>query len=478
MYESNNIFLDKMDLDRTDDKIVRNSALLVVALGSFLIPFMGSSLNIALPLIQSDLNVNIILLSWIPTVFVLASAAFLLTFGRLADIHGKKKIFSYGVVVYTVASLMAALSPSGMFLIIFSFLQGIGCSLMFATGVALLSSVYPSNQRGEALGIYITAVYSGLFLGPLLGGFLAQNLGWRSIFLFNVLFGLFLFSLITLKLKGEWKGSECEKFDFKGSALYTISIVLFMYGFSTLQSAFGWIIFLAGIFGLFLFIKEEKESQFPILRLEIFMRRSSSFSAMALLLMNIATTAMWALLSLYFQDLRTFGPQMAALILSVQPLMVALLSSPVGRMADHRDNRVFSASGMAVTTLGLVILSSIGQNTNLLVIILGLILVGVGLAVFSSPTTNIFMGSVGRKNYGMASATLSTMIYTGQTLSLGIMLFIFTSYLGNVQVTASNFATFILSLKTAFTVFAVIGGVGIVVSILMGNKAGKTRSND
>ncbi|MCE7698638.1 MAG: MFS transporter [Methanobacterium paludis] len=371
-----------MDLDRTDDKTVRTSALFVVALGSFLIPFMGSSLNIALPLIQSDLNVNIILLSWIPTVFVLASAAFLLTFGRLADIHGKKKIFSYGVVLYTFASLMAALSPSGTFLIIFSFLQGIGCSLMFATGVALLSSVYPSNQRGEALGIYITAVYSGLFLGPLLGGFLAQNLGWRSIFLFNVPFGLFLF------------------------------------------------------------------------------------------------TAMWALLSLYFQDLRAFGPQMAALILSVQPLMVALLSSPIGRMADHRNNRIFSVSGMAVTTSGLVLLSLIGLNTNLLVIIVGLILVGVGLAVFSSPPTNIFMGSVGRKNYGMASATLSTMIYTGQTLSLGIMLFIFTSYLGNVQVTASNFATFILSLKTAFTVFAVIGGVGIVVSILMGKKAGKTRSND
>ena len=200
------IFLIRMDFDKFYDKKVRSTALLVVALGSFLIPFMGSSLNIALPIIQRDLGVNIILLSWIPTVFVLANAAFILPFGRLGDIIGRKRIFTYGVLIYTVASMLAGLSTSGILLIIFSFMQGFGCSMIFATGVALLSSVYPSNQRGEALGIYVTAVYIGLFLGPLLGGFLAQNFGWRSIFLFNVPFGLLLFSLIKLRLSGEWRG--------------------------------------------------------------------------------------------------------------------------------------------------------------------------------------------------------------------------------------------------------------------------------
>ena len=157
------IFLIKMDIDKIHEKKVRNTALLVVALGSFLIPFMGSSLNIALPIIQKDLAVNIILLSWIPTVFVLANAAFILPFGRLGDIVGRKKIFTYGVLIYTLASLLASLSTSGIFLIIFSFMQGLGCSMIFATGVSLLISVYPSDQRGEALGIYVTSVYIGLF---------------------------------------------------------------------------------------------------------------------------------------------------------------------------------------------------------------------------------------------------------------------------------------------------------------------------
>ncbi len=464
-------------VDETKDR-VRNSALLAVVIGSFLIPFMGSSLNIALPLIQSDLNVNVILLSWIPTVFVLASAAFLISFGRLADIHGKKRVFSYGVMVYTLASFLAALSPSGTFLIIFSFLQGFGCSMMFATAVALLSSVYPSHRRGEALGIYITSVYVGMFLGPLLGGFLVENLGWRSIFLFNVPLGLFLITLVTLKLKGEWKGSECEKFDVKGSILYTVSIILFLYGFSTLKSFYGWILSFAGILGLLMFVQEEKVSRSPILCLEIFKKRLSLFSAVALLLMNIATTAIWIFLSIYLQNLRAFGPQMTALILSVQPLMVVLLSSPVGRIADHRNNRIFSVLGMATVTVGLAVLSLIRQDTRLPVILVGLVLVGVGLAVFSSPTTNIFMGSVGRRNYGTGSATLSTMIYVGQTISLGVMLFIFAHYIGNVQVTTSTSAAFLSSLKTAFTIFAGIGGIGVLVSILMGNKSRAVKSHE
>ncbi len=463
--------------DEIKAKRLRNSALLIVAMGSFLIPFMGSSLSLALPLIQKDLNVNIILLGWIPTVFVLANAAFLLPFGRLADIHGRKKIFTYGVVIYTAASLFAALSPTGIILIIGSFLQGLGCSLIFATGVAILSSVYPPNHRGEALGFFVTSVYVGLFLGPILGGFLAQNLGWRSIFLFNVPFGLFLLSLILWRLKGEWFGSKDGIFDLKGSIIYIPSLIAILYGFSTLQSNLGRLIFIIGILGVLLFIIYEMRSSNPILKLKDFMSRASSFSALALLLMNISTTALWTLLSLYLQDLLSLGPQITALILSVEPLMVALISPPVGHLSDRMDNRIFSAMGMAVTTIGLLILSTLNLTTGLWIIITGLILIGVGLALFAPPTTNIFMSSIKSENYGIASATLSTMIYAGQTFSLGILLFIFIRYLGNVQITAAGFPQFLLSLKTAFIIFAVLSGLGIVISLMMGKQVNNQKSN-
>ena len=243
-----------------------------------------------------------------------------------------------------------------------------------------------------------------------------------------------------------------------------------MYGFSTLNNNLGRFFLFAGILGVLIFILNEKKSINPILRLNIFKSTVSSLSALALLLMYIATTAMWALLSLYFQDILGLDPQITALIISVQPLMVALLSTPVGRLSDKLDNRIFSVVGMVVTTIGLIILSQINITTSLWIPFASLILVGTGLGLFSSPTTNRFIGSVSGSDYGVASAILSTMIYTGQTLSLGIMLYIFAIYLGNVQINPSNFSIFLLSFKTAFTVFAVISGFGVIVAILIGKK--------
>lgn len=448
----------------------RKPTLLLVAMGAFLIPFMGSSLSIALPLIGEELTGSIILLGWLPTVFVLANAAFLLPFGKLADIYGRKRIFSYGVVVYTAASFLAAFSPSVAFLIFGSFLQGLGCALIFATGVALLSSVYPSEHRGEALGLFITAVYVGLFVGPLLGGFLAQNLGWRSIFLFNVPFGLILLGIIIWKLKGEWKGSPGVKFDIWGSVLYIPSLIALMYGFSALSNDLGRLIFIVGIVGFSIFLLRESRYLNPILRLRDFKRRVSAFSALGILLINISTTAMWTLLSLYLQDLLSLGPQVTALVLSVQPLMVAIFSPLVGRLSDRRENRIFTVAGMVVTTIGLFVLSTLDLTTTLLTVITGLILVGIGIALFSPPATNIFMGSMKQANYGMASATLSTMVYAGQTISLGVLIFIFTGILGNSQLAPTNFDMFILSLKIAFTIFAVLSAIGLVVALLVGRR--------
>jgi EmrB/QacA subfamily drug resistance transporter len=457
-----------METDKIYDKKVKITALLVVSLGSFLIPFMGSSLNIALPIIQRDLSVNLILLSWIPTVFVLANAATILPLGRLGDIIGRKKVFTYGMIIYTIASLLAGFSSSGIYLVIFSFLQGIGCAMIFASAVALLSSVYPSNQRGGALGIYITAIYVGLLLGPLLGGFLAQHFGWRSIFLFNVPIGLLIIALIALRVPDEWKGYKGEKFEITGSVIYTLSLVAILYGVSTFQDNIGRILLFAGLFGLGIFVLKERRSSNPILRLNIFRKRESSLSALAILIMNITTTSMWALLSLYFQDIHAIGPQVTALILSVQPLMVAILSTPIGRFSDRIGNRIFSILGMVFATMGLLILSTLTDTTGLSIPIAGLILVGVGLGFFNSPTTNKFMGSIDGKDYGMAGATLSTMIYVGQTLSLTVMLYIFSVFIGNVQITVTNFFLFLISLKTAFIVFALISGFGLIVTLLIG----------
>jgi EmrB/QacA subfamily drug resistance transporter len=450
------------------DKSLQRITLLLVALAAFLIPFMGSSLNLALPVIQRELAVNIILLGWIPTAFVLANAAFVLPFGRLADIYGRRKIFTYGVLIYTLASFLAAFSISGEMLVFFSFLQGLGCSMLFATMVALLSSVFPMERRGEALGLYVTAVFIGLFMGPILGGLLIQYLGWRSIFLFNIPIGVILMILLFWKFKMEWAESSGDKFDLKGATVYTLSIAAILYGFSSLLDYLGKIILIAGILGISLFIFIDNRSDSPLISLSIFKRRQSSFTALSMLLLNTAVSAMSTLLSLYLQFLRGLEPYSAALILAVQPLMVAVLSPIVGRAADRMDNRFLPVLGLILITLGLLTLAFLGQKTQLLVPILALLVIGSGQALFSSPTTKTFMGSVDSKIYGAASSVFSTTIYMGQTLSLGILLLIFTLYLGKVDINPSNYPIFLESLQTAFLIFAVISGVSILSSLLVG----------
>ncbi len=456
-----------MDETITTTPAVQRLGLILVVISSFLIPFMGSSLSIALPLIQKGLDVNILMLGWIPNAFILANAALVLPFGRLADIHGRRKVFTIGIVLYTIASLLAGFSNSGMMLILFSFMQGVGSAMIFATGIALLISIYPQKMRGGVLGIYITAVYLGLLLGPLLGGLLAQNLGWASIYLFNVPIGLFALALILGWFNVEWKSSSGEKFDLLGSIIYIFSLTILIYAITTLNGLLGKLLLLMGIMGLFIFYKVEKSCPNPVIPLSIFTNSRTRLSGISLLLITVATSAMWTLLSLYLQDLRGLDPFTAAMILAVQPLAVALLSPLVGRKADRGDSRITNVTGAIICTIGLLILATLGQATSLIRVIMGLLLVGIGMGLFSTPTNRNFLDSLTSKFYGVGSATLSSMVYIGQTVSLGVLLFILTGFMGDVQIVPGTYSLFMDGLHVSFIIFAVTSAIGAVITFMI-----------
>ncbi|MDI6809461.1 MAG: MFS transporter, partial [Candidatus Eisenbacteria bacterium] len=213
----------------SNSNTTKRSALLVASLSSFLTPFMASSIGVALPSIGREFGMSAVLLSWVVTVFLLATAVFLVPFGRLADIHGRKRTFTYGAMVYTAASLLCAVSTSGKMLVSCRILQGIGNAMMFGTGMAILTSVFSPGERGRALGINVTAVYLGLSLGPFLGGFLTQYLGWRSIFWVNLPLGLMMIALASWRLRGEWAGAKGEQFDLAGSLIYGLTLMAIMY---------------------------------------------------------------------------------------------------------------------------------------------------------------------------------------------------------------------------------------------------------
>ncbi|MEJ2722768.1 MAG: MFS transporter, partial [bacterium] len=211
--------------DKIQDRSARRAALLVATLASFLGPFMGSSVNVALPSIGSDFDMSAVLMGWINTAFLLAAASLTVPFGRLGDIYGRKKIYMAGVFIFTIASVLIALSVSGTMVIAFRVLQGFGGSMIFATGMAILLSVYPAQERGKVLGINVAAVYLGLSGGPFFGGIITEQLGWRFIFWLALPMGILLLAVIFSMLKGDWAEDKGTRFDWAGSLILGLSLL-------------------------------------------------------------------------------------------------------------------------------------------------------------------------------------------------------------------------------------------------------------
>lgn len=449
------------------NNVNKMSALFIATIASFLTPFMGSSVNIALPAIAFEFHVDAILLSWIPTAFLLTSAMFAVPFGRIADIHGMKKIFTYGIIIFTISSFLSAMTPSALALIAFRVLQGIGSAMIFVTGLAIITSAFPPQERGKAIGINIAAVYTGLSLGPVLGGFITQYMGWRSLFYLMVPLGLLVIALTFWKLKGEeWAACKGEKFDLSGSVFYSIALVLVIYGFSLLPEIWGILTIISGILVFLGFVKWELKVDSPVLDMKLFFKnRIFAFSNLAALINYSATFAVTFLLSLYLQYVKGLNAQGAGLILVAQPVIMALITPFAGRLSDRYEPRIIASIGMALVTVGLLIFAFITAQTTFAYIMMGLLILGLGFGLFSSPNTNAIMGSVERRFFGVASATVSTMRLVGQVLSMGLAILIFSLLIGRVQIMPEQYPALIQSIQITFIIFTVLCLGGIYASM-------------
>ena len=453
----------------TEPEVNKWVVLFIAGISSFLTPFTGSSVNIALPSINRELAMNAVTLSWVATVYLLAAAMFLVPMGRVADIRGRKIIFLYGMAIDALASILCIFAKSGSYLIIFRALQGIGGAMIFGTGVAILTSVFPPRERGRALGINVAAVYTGLSCGPLIGGFLTGHWGWRSVFVLNALLGLLVVVIVIWKLKGEWAGARGEKFDLVGAFIYSLSLVFIMTGFSVLPHIWGFGLAGAGIAGLFGFAVWEDKVEHPVFNIQLFKRNTVfRYSNLSALINYSATFAVAFLLSLYLQYIKGFTPEHAGMILVAQPVVMVLFSPIAGSLSDRIEPGVIASIGMAVTSLGLVLLIFLGENTSNLYILTGLVVLGIGFGLFSSPNINAIMSSVEKRYYGVASGVLGTMRLTGQMFSMGVVLLLFALYIGQVKITPEYYPVFLIAMKIAFIVFASLCFLGVFASMARG----------
>lgn len=450
----------------------KKSILFITTISSFLTPFMGSAINIALPAMGKELEMNTIMLGWVATSYLLAAAVFLLPFGRLADRNGRKRLFIYGIVLFGLASLLSASAQNSTILIAARLLNGIGGAMIYATALAILTSSYPKQERGRVLGINVAAVYLGLSLGPTIGGYLTQVFGWQSIFILTSVLSLIVLPIALYNLPKDDKKTVDSSFDLTGSIIYGLSLASIIYGFPLFPSFSGIILVLSGLSGLALFAFIENKASDPLLNIGLFRKNMVFvFSNLAAFINYSATYALVFLLSLYLQQVSKYSPAEAGLILIAQPVMMTILSPLAGKLSDKIEPKIVASVGMIITVIGLAALSFLRADSSIIFIISMLLLLGLGFALFSSPNTNAVMSSVKPAEFGIASATLGTMRLTGQTMSMGITLLVLALVIGKEGHHVADANELLTGIKLTFTVFALLCIAGTWFSL----KRGKIR---
>jgi MFS family permease len=455
-----------MNINISEDKSFKKSVLLVSTFAAFLTPFLTSAVNLALPSIGKELHANAISLGWVISSFILTSAIFLLPFGRLGDIIGRKKIFTLGILLFTISTFLIIFTHSIISLIILRIFQGFSSAMIFGTSMAILTSVFQPGERGRAIGINITATYLGLSLGPVIGGLLTHYFGWRSIFAFLVPFGIISLILIQRKIKTEWAEAVGEKFDWRGSIIYGIALASFMWGFSKLPSSLGWICIIVALLMAGVFLIFENKISTPVFDIRLIMgNRVFALSGIAALINYSATSAIGFFISLYLQYLKGLDARTAGLIMISQPIAMTLLSPVAGKLSDKRNPGAIASVGMGITASGLILLCFITESTPDYFIVLLLLLMGIGFGLFSSPNSNAIMSSVEKHHLGVASGVVGTMRMVGQMMSMGIAMMLISLYIGKQAINPTTYPGLISAMKTGFVIFSILSVLGIFASL-------------
>ena len=450
-----------------DNHSSRGATLFSVCTASFLLPFMLSGVGVALPSIGRELGASAIQLGLVETAYMLSMSVFLLTMGRLGDIYGRRRVFHTGIAVFTLTGALLALSWSIEAVIGFRFLQGIGAAMMASTGVAIVVSVFPSNERGKALGITVACVYTGLSLGPFIGGFLVSAFGWRSLFSLCFPLGALCFGMVSWKLRGEWAEAHGEPFDWPGSGVYAAAIFLLVVGSANLgHSRWSWWVLGSGIAGLGCFLFLESRTPFPILNLELFRNnRVFTLSSLAALLNYAATFGVTFFFSLYLQVVTGMSPRQAGTLLIIQPIAQALFSPVCGRLSDRYPAAWVATAGMALCAAGLGISTTISETTPIGMLVGVFLLLGIGFALFSSPNMSVIMGSVSTRFLGVASGLVASMRTLGMMASMTIITVLLSVFMKGLSVTTETIPNFLMTMRTGLASFCLLCILGILCSI-------------
>lgn len=418
-------------MEQTADKIYKNRMIILinVVLMTFMATLDGSIVNVALPNMASKLSVNTETIAWTVSAYIITIAGTILIFGRLGDIIGKTRIFHFGIIVFTLGSLLCGASPSFYILIIARCIQGIGASATMATNQGIITQVFPSNERGKALGISGTFVALGSLTGPLIGGFIIWLFKWNYIFLINVPIGIALF-IMAMKILPKSEKHKQEKLDTRGAILFTISIVsLFFSLISGEDFGYGNYLIISGfivsIITFIIFIMLERKTEVPLLQLSLFNNRLFSLSIFCAFISFVSISSTTIIQPFYLQDTMKYPSLYAGFLMGVYPVVMAVVAPFSGSLSDKIGSEFLTFLGLVINSTGLFLMSTLTQYTSIYLMLLFVIIMSIGNALFQSPNTSLIMSNAPRHMLGITGSVNALIrnlgMITGISLSLIIL---------------------------------------------------------
>jgi EmrB/QacA subfamily drug resistance transporter len=447
---------------------------------------------LGLPNMLEDLRSNLVLMTWVITGYLLATTILMLTFGRMADMFGRVKMYNLGFIIFTIGSILCGLAPNDKVLVAMRLLQGAGGAMLAANAMAIITEAFPAKERGQAMGLNVITWGAGSVLGPVLGGFILAIASWRWIFLVNLPVGILGTLAAFLLLHDIAPNPKGERFDLGGMLLFLVGIVCVLLGI-TQGISDGWLapqiltLFAVGLVALAAFIFWERRAAYPMLDLHLFNNRRYAFSVAAALLQSLAVFAVQFLIVFYLQGVRAYSPLTAAFLILPMPVVTAVLGPLSGRLADRLGGAIPATLGLLMQGSALVVLMFLTPTTPYWALAIALTLMGTGSGFFWPANTSTTMSAAPANRLGVASATLNTLRNVGMIFSFAIALAVtaasmppaveaavFLGTVGHLDPAISQ--SFTDGMQHAFLASAVICVFAILCSVVRGRQAAQSPS--
>ena len=396
-----------------------------VSMGVFLATIDGSIVNVALPTLVKDLNTDFTTIQWVVLAYLLTISTLMLSIGRWADMIGKKRIYTWGFVVFTLGSLACGISTTVYMLITFRVVQAIGSAMMMALGMAIVTENFPPQERGKALGISGMTVSIGIIAGPTIGGLILGSFSWHWIFFVNLPVGI-LGVILALKFVPDVIPGIQQKFDFPGAIALFFSLICLLFAL-TLGENKGFlslpVLFLATGFVLFLiaFIWIESRSPQPMIDLKLFQNELFSTNLVTGFITFISSAGLMILMPFYLENLLYYAPRMVGLLMAVVPVSMGIFAPISGALSDRWGTRSLTVVGLAMILIGYIGVSSLSLETTALGYILRFLPVGIGAGIFQSPNNSAIMSAAPKERLGVASGLLSLTRTLGQITGIAVL---------------------------------------------------------